>query len=262
LRRYNLEAQTLRQATEAERAYGAEQARVKAERVQMAHQIETQFRENAALSEANRKIDGLLLNLLPSPVVSELKATGASVPREFSRVGVLVGDIVGFSTVSKTLAPADLFAELNELFGTFDGFLAEAGAQRLKTIGDAYMAVAGILDGVEDPARVLVGVAQRALAHLDARASGAFRTMRWGLAVGPVMAGIVGQSRYIYDVFGHTVNLAFRLEAASAPGHLCVDGPTAAASGLIFSPAGTKDLKGVGPVTLHLLGPSSNSHEI
>ena len=255
LGRYQEAIATLRETAATEKEIGAAEARQRVEQLRMTKEIEAQFKlteleraKNEELDRERQRVEDLLLNVLPAPVVRELKESDSSPPRDFPRVAVLAADIVGFSTISRDLRPDALFAELDEIFGTFDALVAESGAQRLKTIGDAYLAVAGILDESELPASALVEFAVHAQSYLASR-NGSLQQMRFGIHVGPVTAGIVGTTRYVYDVFGHTVNTAFRLEAACPPGRICAsedvrdetpDGP--------WANMGLLELKGVGQV--------------
>lgn len=223
------ESQALRAALRLEREVGAEQAHQKAAFNRMLREVERQSLEaenerhrQRELTVLNRKIDDLLLNTLPEPVVTELKANGRFEPRAFPSATILVGDIVGFSSASREAPASEVFAELNTLYAAIDRLADQRGLVRLKTVGDAYMVVAGLFDELPDPVDTLIDLARAASAYV-AREGSRFVAMRWGLAQGPLMAGIVGTSRFAFDVFGHTVNLAFRLESAGRPQFLCAE---------------------------------------
>jgi len=170
--------------------------------------------------EAERaKSDLLLEALLPPGIAAELKSKGSSEPRSFPDVSVLFSDLVDFTSQASRLDPKTLIGELNDMVGAFDGIMREHSCERIKTIGDAYLAVSGIPEPDPDHARRIVGaaVAMRDwLAGRNARSPIQW-SMRIGIHSGDVVAGIVGVRRYIYDVFGDTVNIASRMEAASAP---------------------------------------------
>ncbi len=258
LGQYPLALTALREAQRTEREIGIAQARQRLEQMRLSKEVEAQFKltelersKNTELDAERSRVEKLLLNVLPEPIVAELKTSNESPSRTFGHVAVLAADIVGFSTLAREMTPHDLFEELNEVFGAFDALVTSSGGQRLKTIGDAYLAVAGILDESENPSQALVSFAQSALQFLSDRKGQALNRMRFGIHVGPVTAGIVGKTRYVYDVFGDTVNTAFRLEGFCPPGHVCI---SAAVRRQLRDPEsewldhGAVDLKGVGAV--------------
>jgi adenylate cyclase len=132
---------------------------------------------------------------------------------------VLFADIVGFTEKASALSPKALIAELNELFTGFDAIVAARGCERIKTIGDAYFAVSGLPLPESDHAFVLTQAARDMIAWLAKRnaAGGQAWEIRIGIHSGDAVSGIVGTSKYLYDVFGNTVNIASRMESASAP---------------------------------------------
>jgi len=172
-----------------------------------------------AVEEERAKSERLLRNILPDPVAAELKERGTSEPEFHSEVSVLFADIVGFTAKAAALSPKQLIAELNEIFTGFDAIVARRGCERIKTIGDAYFAVAGLPRPEPDHAYVLAEVGREMVAWLGSRnASGAHAwEIRVGIHSGDAVSGIVGTSKYLYDVFGDTVNIASRLESASQP---------------------------------------------
>ncbi|HCM27472.1 MAG TPA: adenylate/guanylate cyclase domain-containing response regulator [Treponema sp.] len=174
------------------------------------------------------KSELLLSALLPESVATELKETGTSEPRFFDDVSILFSDLVDFTSRSATLEPRVLIAELNEMTGAFDRIMRERGCERIKTIGDAYFAASGIPEPNPDHAFCLVGAAVAMLDWLEERNRTApiEWKMRIGVHSGAAVAGIVGVSRYIYDVFGDTVNIASRMEGASKPMEINISGAT------------------------------------
>ena len=184
--------------------------------------VGTHLRLRQALRDAQterEKSDTLLEALLPSVIAAELKEKGASEPRSFADASVLFSDLVDFTVQSASLGPAVLIAELNEMVGAFDAIVARNGCERIKTIGDAYLAVSGFPEPNPDHALCLARAGVQMIDYLAARnlRSPIAWRMRVGIHSGEVIAGIVGVRRYIYDVFGDTVNIANRMEAASDP---------------------------------------------
>ncbi len=222
--------------------------------------VGTHLRLRQALRSVERereKSDMLLESLLPAGIATELKESGKSEPRSFSDVSVLFTDLVDFTKQAATLTPRELISELNDLVGTFDGIIREHGCERIKTIGDAYFAVCGIPEPHPDHALALC---RAALAMRDALADRNNRSpvrwsMRLGIHSGEAVAGIVGTRRYIYDVFGDTVNLASRLESASEPMRVNVSAVTAGllAGRIACTPRGSMAVKGAGPMEMFWL---------
>jgi len=200
------------------------------------------------------KSERLLEALLPPSIALELKEKGSSEPRSFPAVSVLFSDLVDFTGVSARLSPRELIEELNEMSGAFDAIMRERGCERIKTIGDAYMAVSGMPEPNADHAFALVGAARAMIAWLDERNARAkiVWSMRLGLHSGEVVAGIVGRHRFIYDVFGDTVNIASRMENASEAGRINVSDATRALIGnrLAFEDRGELPVKGAGAMRM------------
>ncbi len=184
--------------------------------------VSTHLRLRNALRtvEAERaKSDRLLEALLPSSIAAELRDSGSSEPRFFPGVSVLFSDLVDFTAQASRLEPKVLIGELNEIVGAFDVIMRENSCERIKTIGDAYFAASGMPEPNPDHALCMVNAALAMRAWLVERnlRSGIQWQMRIGIHSGDVVAGIVGVRRYIYDVFGDTVNIASRMESASNP---------------------------------------------
>jgi class 3 adenylate cyclase len=171
------------------------------------------------LSQEKSKVDSLLLNILPAYVIEDLKKRGESQPRNFQDVAILFTDFVGFTKISTTMEPSDLINELNEMFTEFDKMVMRRGAERIKTIGDAYMAVSGLNESKQDPAAIMLECAKDILAYIKKRNEG--RTVQWqiriGFSVGRSVGGVVGKTKYLFDLFGDTINTASRMESNSAP---------------------------------------------
>ncbi|MGZ6545945.1 MAG: adenylate/guanylate cyclase domain-containing protein [Actinomycetota bacterium] len=216
------------------------------------------FVRERQLDQERLRSDGLLLNILPQAVVDQLKASsGERVAQAFDDVSVVFVDAVG-STEQAARSSAEDFADaLDALFRCFDEIADRHGLEKIKTIGDAYMAVAGAPVPVARHAEAAVAMASEILA--------ASRSVRWpsgdpivvrgGVATGPAVAGVIGERKFAYDVWGDTVNLASRLEEHGGPGQVLVSERAAEAvlDAYEFGPARTFDIKGKGPTPARVL---------
>ena len=174
---------------------------------------------NALIQAEKRKSDQLLLNVLPAKVAADLMQTGKTMPEHFEEVTVLFSDIVGFTEASGKLSPQTLIGELNELFTQYDTLAEQNECERIKTIGDAYMAICGMPIPNERHALNIVRMAGQMISYLGHRNTKSPRQwrIRVGIHSGPVVGAVVGIKKYIYDIFGDTVNTASRMETHSEP---------------------------------------------
>ena len=201
--------------------------------------------------QAQEETDTLLHNILPTPIVERLKsAPGAIIADEFADASVLFADLKGFVPLAKSLGPARTVGLLNIVVSAFDDLADQWRVEKIKTIGDAYMAAAGIPEPAADHAERLAGMAlamQTTLARISREQEVAL-ALRIGIATGPVMAGVIGAKRLTYDVWGDTVNLASRLEGQSQPHRVLVSRSTKAHLEPHFAleRCGPLDLKGFG----------------
>ncbi|MFT5723479.1 MAG: adenylate cyclase [Bacteroidia bacterium] len=166
--------------------------------------------------------DNLLLNILPADIAAELKANGKAEARDFDNVSMLFTDFKGFTSMSENMSAQDLVANINHCFEAFDGIMHKYGIEKIKTIGDAYMAAGGLPVQTDDSVKntVLAALEMQDFItrlHLEKEAKGehAFQ-MRCGIHTGPVVAGIVGVKKIQYDIWGDTVNTAARMESSGA----------------------------------------------
>ena len=187
-----------------------------------------QQKSNRIIQSEKQKSDELLLNILPVEVAGELKESGRAVARQFDEVTVLFTDFVDFTRISENLSPQDLVSELHLNFTAFDEIIERHGLEKIKTIGDAYMAVSGL--PVPNPQHALLA-AQAALeiqafVRQRQKATDNPFEIRIGIHSGPVVAGIVGVKKFAYDIWGDTVNTAARMESSSEPGKINMSGAT------------------------------------
>lgn len=182
--------------------------------------LEKNIKERTAeLSEEKDKVEGLLLNILPAYVLEELREKGRSDPRSFEDVAILFTDFVGFTKISSQLAPLKLIEELNDMFTHFDDIIEKHHCERIKTIGDSYMAVAGLSGKERNPAKQMAQCAIEILEFIAQRNkdSAIEWKIRIGISAGQSMGGIVGKTKYLFDLFGDTINTASRMESNSEP---------------------------------------------
>jgi adenylate cyclase len=182
--------------------------------------LEVMVKERTRQLEAEKeKTEELLLNTLPLKVVNELKENGRTEPESFENVTVYFSDIVGFTDASTKLEPAVLIGELNEIFTAFDDIMSSNKCERIKTIGDAYLAVCGMPDANPEHAKCMANAAIQIRDYLIGRnkSSKIDWKIRIGIHTGNVVGGIVGLRKYIYDVFGDTINTTSRMESNSEP---------------------------------------------
>jgi adenylate cyclase len=202
------------------------------------------------LDEARTRSTELLLNIFPQQIVDRLESGETLIADGYEDVSVLMSDLVGFTEVSSRLSPKVLVTELNRLFSEFDALCAACGMEKIKTIGDAYMAVGGLPGTREDHVAAAADMAlgmMQALRRINEATQGDWR-IRIGVHTGPGIAGVIGTWKFAYDVWGDTVNIASRLESSSLPDHIHISFPVATALGPAFEvePRGVIDLKGKG----------------
>ena len=176
------------------------------------------------IEEKNRENEVLLLNILPGEIASRLKGGEHEIADSFADVTVLFGDLVGFTVLSSKTSAPEIVEMLNGLFSRFDQAASELGIEKIKTIGDCYMAVCGLPKPCDDHADRMARMALRMAEATGqyGREKGLDLQMRIGLNSGPVVAGVIGKTKFIYDLWGDTVNLASRMESSGVPGGIQV----------------------------------------
>lgn len=223
---------------------------------------------NHHLAQRRQQAEQLLLNILPLPVAEKLKYqyTGNQTIADSFTASIMFVDIVNFTQLSATMQPGELVAFLNELFSHFD-MLAEAyGVEKIKTIGDCYMVAAGVPYPRPDHAHVLVRMALTIQSHIRRQNFQGYKpTLRIGINTGPVVAGIIGRQKFIYDLWGDAVNVASRMESQGTAGAIQITQRIyqLVADEFICVNQGLIDVKGKGPMAVwHVIGvqPAAASH--
>ncbi|MGA3267705.1 MAG: adenylate/guanylate cyclase domain-containing protein [Verrucomicrobiota bacterium] len=174
------------------------------------------------LQMEQEKSDRLLLNILPKPVAERMKRGETNIADSHSDVSVLVADLVGFTTLAAHINPEEIVQFLNEIFSAFDLLVESRGLEKIKTIGDAYMAAGGISVPRPNHAEAITELALDMLEEIE-RLNQQYATsirLRIGICTGPVIAGVIGRRRFTYDLWGETVNLACRLESTGEAGKI------------------------------------------
>jgi len=209
------------------------------------------------LEEERGKSERLLLNILPEVIAERLKLEPGTVADSFPDVTVLFADIVDFTPLAERLSAEDTVALLNQVFSCFDGLADKHGLEKIKTVGDAYMVVGGLPAPCADHAGSVLAMAldmQREIGRFH-RDTGEPLGLRIGINTGPVVAGVIGTRKFIYDLWGDTVNLASRMETYGVAGGIQVT-PAAyerLCDRYAFTPRMLDHVKGKGPMTAYLL---------
>jgi class 3 adenylate cyclase len=213
--------------------------------------------KNNVIAAKNRENEQLLLNVLPAPIANRLRGGEQSIADGFAEVSVAFADLVGFTALSSEMPPQNVVSLLNGLFTRFDQAAQELGIEKIKTVGDAYMAVCGLPHPVDNHAERMVRMAIR-MVHICREHALEHRVpfrLRIGINSGPVVAGVIGKSKYIYDLWGDTVNLASRMESAGLADTIQVTRAVydQLKDKFAFEPRGALDIKGKGTVEAWLL---------
>ena len=219
--------------------------------------LELLNQEKELLEIEQLKTEKLMLNILPRPIAERLKRGEKNISGSYPEVTILFSDLVGFTKMSSQTSATDLVKLLNDLFSRFDKRAEALGVEKIKTIGDAYMAVAGLPIPRPDHAQLCAELALGMFEDLKAfnQENGKELNMRIGLNSGPVVAGVIGFTKFSYDLWGNTVNTASRMESTSQPGRVQVSPATyeAIKDDYLLEDGGLMECKGLGEILTHLL---------
>jgi guanylate cyclase len=209
------------------------------------------------LDRERDKSERLLLNVLPAQIADELRRGAGTVAEDFDAITILFADVVGFTRLSEELTPAEMVDLLNAVFSYFDELVARYGVEKIRTVGDSYMVVAGAPTRRPDHAHTVAELALEMLdfservdhPHIDRM------QFRIGINSGPATAGIIGHTKFHYDVWGDAVNVASRMESHGVPGRIQVGPATAAliADDFVLEPREDVEVKGKGTMRTWLL---------
>jgi class 3 adenylate cyclase len=215
------------------------------------------FIQQILLEEEREKSERLLLNILPVSIAERLKQKQETIADGFAEATVLFADIAGFTRLAASRTPREVVDMLNDIFSEFDRLAEKHGVEKIKTIGDAYMAVAGLPVNTPDHAAAIIELALDMQDAVTRRAAGGGGpiSLRIGINTGPVVAGVIGTKKFIYDVWGDTVNTASRMESHGVAGGIQVTEETyrRLKHAYRLEERGTMKIKGKGEMRTYLL---------
>ncbi|MCX7156138.1 MAG: adenylate/guanylate cyclase domain-containing protein [Rhodocyclales bacterium] len=226
--------------------------------------IEEKRKIQESLEEAHQLIkieqersEKLLLNILPGPIAERLKNSSKTIADGFADVTVMFADIVNFTQVAANMSPSQVFSMLNRIFSAFDELAEQFGLEKIKTIGDAYMVAGGLNEDAGDYSAAIadMSVAMRDMLRRDFSVNASQLEIRIGIGTGPIVAGVLGKKKFIYDLWGDTVNIASRITSEGVPGMIQCDTTTyhRLAANFDFHEPQTIYLKGKGNMTVYRL---------
>src|SRR5262249_33509301 len=211
------------------------------------------------LEQERQRSELLLLNILPQVVVERMREGENLIADHIMDATILFCDLVGFTALSQELSADRIVEFLSQIFSAFDRLVLEHGVEKIKTIGDAYMVAAGIPQPQADHVLRIVTLAPRLLQSVNAIAAetGLNLQARIGIHTGPIVAGVIGTHKFVYDVWGDTVNTASRMESPPLPARIQLSAATRAALGNRFElePRGLVDIRGKGMMETYFLKP-------
>jgi len=219
----------------------------------------------AALREEQAKAESLLLNILPQSIAERLKVERRTIADQFTSASILFADVVDFTPLAERLPPTELVAVLDRVFSHFDELAENHGLEKIKTIGDCYMVAAGVPTPRPDHARALALMAldMQAATRSDDDVGRLGLELRIGINSGPVVAGVIGRKRFLYDLWGDAVNTASRMESHGEAGRIQITGATKdlLEDEFICEPRGTIPIKGKGEIEAwYLVAPRPVEH--
>jgi adenylate cyclase len=228
---------------------------------EMFNRVSWEIKERKHAEEVLRieqaKSENLLLNILPKPIAEQLKEKQNTIAQGFAEVSILFADIVGFTPLSSSISPEELVELLNQIFSCFDLLTEKYGLEKIKTIGDSYMVAAGLPLPRPDHAEAIAAMALDMQAEIQQFPT-IYNTqlqIRIGINTGPVVAGVIGTKKFIYDLWGDAVNIASRMESHGIPGCIQVTELTykLLQNRYLFKERGCLDIKGRGSMPTYLL---------
>lgn len=214
-------------------------------------------KEHLLVQDAHARSEALLLNILPAPVAERLKATDQTIADGFQNVTVMFADISRFTEMAANLPPTEVFSTLNRIFSAFDEMAERHGLEKIKTIGDAYMVAGGLNLETQHYTRAVASLAleMRALLQHDFVVNNSRLELHIGISTGPVVGGVLGKKKFIYDLWGDTVNIASRITESAPSGRIWCDELTCSLLGtdFLFSARQQIKLKGRGDASVYEL---------
>jgi adenylate cyclase len=217
----------------------------------------------ALLEGEQQRSENLLLNILPKEIAAILKREPRTIAEHYEGASILFADVVNFTPMSAQMTPVELVELLNEVFSHFDGLVDRFGLEKIKTIGDCYMVAAGVPRPRADHAQATVGLALAMRDYVGSREfHGRKIAFRIGVNSGPVVAGVIGRKKFIYDLWGDAVNTASRMESHGTEGSIQITRSTfeAVRDAFVCVPRGLVPIKGKGEMEIwHVAGPAASA---
>ncbi len=215
------------------------------------------FLKTRIIDEERKANEKLLLNILPPSVTEKLKKKPGTIAERFESISILFADIVGFTNLATHMKPTEVVELLNQIFSSFDELIDRYGLEKIKTIGDAYMAAGGLQADQNNHAEAIANLAldmQKKLIEFNAKTPYEF-DIRIGIHTGPAVAGVIGTKKFFYDIWGDSVNTASRMESQGLPGQIQTSQETyqLLKDNYSFKERGTISVKGKGPMKTYLL---------
>jgi class 3 adenylate cyclase/CHASE3 domain sensor protein len=229
--------------------------------------VENITAQTRTIQSQNEENERLLLNVLPAPIADRLKQGEKTIADSHASVSVLFADLCGFTELAEGMSAAELVGILNEVFSGFDESAERCGVEKIKTVGDGYMAVSGLLAKREDHAGAIAMLALEMLDVITAFNEGNHTQLglRIGISSGPVLAGVIGRKKFIYDLWGDTVNTASRMESEGAPGEIQISSSTYEELRMMgrfeMESRGVLAVKGKGSMETYMLSRASDPRE-
>lgn len=235
-------------------------SKVREQEVLLENYVKLVQKQVKEIEEANQKNEDLLLNILPRKVMDELRERGSTAPEAFDNVTIMFVDFIDFTKMDVSRDPVKLFDELNEVYTTFDDIATRNNCERIKTIGDAYLAVCGLPEPNSNHAQNIARTAKEIVRYLQERNSR--EAIQWrcriGIHSGAIIGGVVGIRKYIYDVFGDAINTASRMQSHSDAMRINLSAETSALldpNEFKLTSRGLTDVKGKGKMEMFYLDP-------
>jgi adenylate cyclase len=213
---------------------------------------------------AQARVEALLLNILPEEIAQRLQAEPNAIADHFDDASIIFADVVDFTPLASRLDPREVVGMLDRLFTAFDELVDRYGVEKIKTIGDCYMVAAGVPRPRPDHAHALAGLALEMKDCARTCLPGSDLRLRIGISSGPVVAGVIGRRRFLYDLWGDTVNMASRMESHGMADEIQITRPTweLLRDDFVTEPMGLVDVKGKGEVeTWRLVGKAGRRDE-
>ena len=229
--------------------------RLERDRRQGFHQQLVIAEQSEELAQEKEESERLLLNILPASVSARLRKGESPIADNYPSVSVLFADIVGFTPLTSRLNASEVIELLSELFVCFDQLVEERGLEKIKTIGDAYMAAGGLPDPLDGHAVQVVDLGLAMLRETRRLCHQPELHLRIGVHSGPAAGGVIGRRKFAFDVWGDTVNVASRLEQHGVPGRIHISAVTGSLieGRFLVEPRGSVELRGHGPMETFLI---------